>query len=124
MAFKKFGKDEISGFTQVKASVARGIRCECVLSLQPQSLATPPVFPAPELVLPSFALQHRHKEFVGRLFVAPDVADTTVNSPAFALACFVVNPAASVAEQYPWLSEHGVLDLLLPKKEPLFVAKT
>jgi hypothetical protein len=28
MAFKKFGKDEISGFTQVKASVARGIRCE------------------------------------------------------------------------------------------------
>lgn len=26
--FKKFGKDEISGFTQVKASVARGIRCE------------------------------------------------------------------------------------------------
>jgi hypothetical protein len=26
--FKKFGKEEISGYTQVKASVARGIRCE------------------------------------------------------------------------------------------------
>lgn len=29
MAFKKFGKEDLSGFTQVKASVARGIRCEC-----------------------------------------------------------------------------------------------
>jgi hypothetical protein len=26
--FKKFGKEEISGYTQVKASVARGIRCK------------------------------------------------------------------------------------------------
>lgn len=30
--FKKFGKEEISGFTQVKASVARGIRCEMDVS--------------------------------------------------------------------------------------------
>lgn len=29
MAFKKFGKEDLSGFTQVKASVARGIRCKC-----------------------------------------------------------------------------------------------
>jgi hypothetical protein len=32
-------------------------------------------------------------------------------------------PAASVAEQYPYLAEHGILDELIPKKEPLFVAK-
>eukprot|EP00882_Tetradesmus_deserticola_P021191 GHRQ01022938.1.p1 GENE.GHRQ01022938.1~~GHRQ01022938.1.p1 ORF type:complete len:184 (+),score=59.07 GHRQ01022938.1:436-987(+) len=55
--FKKFGKEEISGYTQVKASVARGIR-------------------------------------------------------------------SSIGEQYPFLAESGVLDVLLPKKDPLFVAKT
>jgi len=54
--FKKFGKEEVSGYTQVKASVARGIR-------------------------------------------------------------------SSIAEQYPYLAEHGILDELIPKKEPLFVAK-
>jgi hypothetical protein len=32
--------------------------------------------------------------------------------------------AASIGEQYPWLSDSGVLDLLFPKKEPVFVAKT
>jgi predicted RNA-binding protein (TIGR00451 family) len=32
-------------------------------------------------------------------------------------------PAASIAEQYPWLEQNGVLDVLIPKKEPLFVAK-
>jgi hypothetical protein len=32
-------------------------------------------------------------------------------------------PAAAVSEQYPWLEENGVLDVLIPKKEPLFVAK-
>ncbi len=31
--------------------------------------------------------------------------------------------AASIAEQYPWLVEHGVLDLLIPKKDPMMVAK-
>ncbi|KAI8462447.1 MAG: PUA-like domain-containing protein [Monoraphidium minutum] len=30
---------------------------------------------------------------------------------------------SSVAEQYPWLQENGVLDVLIPKKEPMFVAK-
>jgi hypothetical protein len=32
--------------------------------------------------------------------------------------------AATIAEQYPYLAEHGLLELLMPKKEPLFVAKT
>jgi predicted ribosome-associated RNA-binding protein Tma20 len=31
--------------------------------------------------------------------------------------------AAAISEQYPWLDENGVLDVLIPKKEPMFVAK-
>eukprot|EP00877_Chromochloris_zofingiensis_P012007 jgi/Chrzof1/705/Cz01g25150.t1 len=54
--FKKFGKDEISGINQVKASVARGVR-------------------------------------------------------------------SSIAQQYPYLDETGVLNLLIPKKEPMYIAK-
>eukprot|EP00879_Flechtneria_rotunda_P003153 GHRR01003375.1.p1 GENE.GHRR01003375.1~~GHRR01003375.1.p1 ORF type:complete len:184 (+),score=29.39 GHRR01003375.1:376-927(+) len=55
--FKKFGKEDISGYTQVKASVARGIR-------------------------------------------------------------------SSIGEQFSFLAETGLLDVLLPKKDPVFVAKT
>lgn len=31
--------------------------------------------------------------------------------------------AAAISEQYPWLEQNGVLDVLIPKKEPLIVAK-
>lgn len=82
--FKKFGKEDISGFTQVKASVARGIRCE-----QQQCCWT--------------RCSWRRRR---RCLTLP---------PA---------PAASIGEQYPFLADNGVLDVLLPKKEPLFVAKT
>lgn len=82
--FKKFGKEEISGYTQVKASVARGIRCKGL----------------------SYAV-HMLLRLPGRQLTR-----------SFHCA------AASVGEQYPFLSESGILDALIPKKEPLYVAKT
>jgi hypothetical protein len=32
-------------------------------------------------------------------------------------------PAASIAEQYPYLAEHGIIDVLIPKKEAVYLAK-
>jgi hypothetical protein len=94
MAFKKFGKDEISGFTQVKASVARGIRCEC----------------SALLVLGRFLQQ---------LCCFHPSPSSPPSPPCVCNCC-----AASVGEQYPYLADSGVLDVLFPKKEPVFVAKT
>lgn len=31
--------------------------------------------------------------------------------------------AASICEQYPSLEETGVIDVLIPKKEPLYIGK-
>ncbi|GAX82218.1 hypothetical protein CEUSTIGMA_g9646.t1 [Chlamydomonas eustigma] len=54
--FKKFSREDISSSSQVKASIARGIR-------------------------------------------------------------------SSIAQQYPWLEEHGVIEVLIPKKDPMIVGK-
>lgn len=75
-------KLDIANISQVKSSVARGIRCECTLAvrswLQDRMSQTP-------------ALSHL--------------------------------PAASICEEYPYLEETGVIELLIPKKESVFVGK-
>jgi hypothetical protein len=51
---------------------------------------------------------------------------TTLLRPVVNTDIFAINNrdrAASVSQQYPWLEENGVLDVLIPKKEPMFVAK-
>lgn len=116
MAFRKFGKEEISGFTQVKASVARGIRCGstggrgrsgCGGCGRLQHCARPPHTQAP------LRCPRGHRGM-------PRLPPTLRLLPPSRTHTHT----ASIAEQYPWLADSGVLDLLLPKKEPLFVAKT
>lgn len=81
--FRAFGKDKISGHSQLKSSAQRSIKGEQLCACrQPRQLAsathTPPL-----------------------------------------LAC----SAAAIVEQYPWLQESGVIDVLLPKKQDLTLIK-
>ena len=84
--FKSFGKDKVSGHSQLKASVQRGIR------------GAPPQPPAAcrHAVAPH-SLKLRH--------------------------CCVPSSAAKIIEDYPWLVETGVIDVILPKKQDLILVK-
>jgi hypothetical protein len=47
-----------------------------------------------------------------------------IRSTLLVVCCLAVCSAASIGEQYPFLADSGVLDVLFPKKDPVFVAKT
>lgn len=85
--FKSFGKDKVSGHSQLKASVQRAIRG---MSL-PASLAG---------------------------VIAQGVPACFVQR--WCLCCVA---AARIAEDYPWLVETGVLEVILPKKQDLVLVK-
>lgn len=35
----------------------------------------------------------------------------------------LMRPAASIGQQFPWLEDNGVLDVLIPKKEAVVLGK-
>jgi hypothetical protein len=112
--FKKFSKEDLSGYTQVKASVARGIRCEQSLRGARLSCCCPASQPAPPaLHCVRCSLLHRQQ-------LALSSHNTCLPDP-----CHLCNPpSASIGEQYPFLADTGVLDVLIPKKDPIYVGKT
>lgn len=92
--FKKFTKEDISNLSQVKSSVARGIRgaCYVCVTAMPWQLNGD-----------------------GPLRLLP----VRLSSSVSFLLCFAVQ----VCDQYPYLEETGAIDYLIPKKEPMFVGK-
>jgi hypothetical protein len=87
--FKSFGKDKVSGHSQLKASVQRAIRG---MSL-PASLAG---------------------------LIAQGAPACWLRYQDGSLGCVA---AARIAEDYPWLVETGVLEVILPKKQDLVLVK-
>lgn len=104
--FRKFSKDEVSAINQVKSSVVRGIRGE----KERESTNTPsPSSPARRSSLPPRST--KKKPTKKNLPSPPENQQTKTQT-------------ASLASTYPWLEESGVLDVLIPKKDPpLSVAK-
>jgi hypothetical protein len=56
--------------------------------------------------------------------ITTSALSTHIWSTRLILCCLAVGAAASIGEQYPFLADSGVLDVLFPKKDPVFVAKT
>lgn len=93
--FKKFGKEDISNLSQVKSSVARGIRCEWRCAV-----------PYGEPCRLGWACADRAAE------------------PPHATPCLVAATAtASICESYPFFEETEVIEVLIPKKESVYVGK-
>ena len=87
--FRIFGKDKVSGHSQLKASVQRAIRG-----------ALPAAAAAAAAASPSSVLE---------------LWQLTASCRC--------RPAGKIAEDYPYLVEHGLLDVILPKKQDLVLVK-
>jgi hypothetical protein len=93
--FKSFGRDKISGHSQLKSSVQRSIRGQCVF-------------------IKSCCLS-RFRNILCK---------TRAINVSFKIIYIVLfNIVGQIAEQYPWLVENGVLEVLLPKKSDLTLIK-
>ena len=99
MIFKKFSNTDVSSAGPVKSSVARGIRGVCLLR-------SGAVHPRPHL----HVMMLPHRLHLGAACFASHLPTPYVF-------------AASVCDSYPYLADSGLIDLLLPKKETMTVAK-
>eukprot|EP00983_Pelagomonas_calceolata_P036392 1133652-Pelagomonas_calceolata.AAC.3 len=97
-------KLEIGNISQVKSSVARGIK---------STAARVHGAPAPPGLFNNVWPAHQQQVSSGGKRRAANTA------PSF----FPLLAAASICEQYPYLEETGVIDVLIPKKEPVYVGK-
>lgn len=119
--FKNFGKEKNSGHSQLKASVQRSIRGArwCANSLAYQG--SPGFWCRRRL---SSQMQSRHPQLslpslLGRKLEPHSIYACTTRTPlSFASPC-----AAKIVEQYPYLADTGVIDVILPKKQDLTLIK-
>ena len=154
--FKVFGKDKVSGHSQLKASVQRAIRgapppplraaaAACLLARGCARWHRPSALSHERLAAPASAADSRLL-LLHRLWLAVPVAACPDSSPAAprllpGSTCHLPQdpvaphptppaPAArphrfagKIAEDYPYLADTGLLDVILPKKQDLVLIK-